>query len=75
MYKIQTGAPLGHIHRILDNEASTADPAVDVVCPQSILEKRSDDIQCKAVRKRVKIKVEGDEKPGWLCASTIDACS
>ena len=58
----------------LDNEASTSVPAADVACPQSILGKRSSHIQGKAVRSRVKSKVEGAEKQSWLWESTLDAC-
>ena len=59
----------------LDNEASTSVPAADVACPQSILGKRSSHIQGKAVRSRVKSKVEGAEKQSWLWAPTLGACS
>ena len=58
----------------LDNEASASDSAVDVVCPQLILDERSSDIQKEAVRSRVTSEVEGSVKQSWLWALTLNAC-
>ena len=59
----------------LDNEASASDSAVDVACPQLILDERSSDIQKEAVRSRVTSEVEGSVKQSWLWAPTLGACS